>query len=257
MEAAANHTLPKLVEVGDIQGVFHNHTVYSDGGNTVEEMARAAKALGFEYFGLGDHSQSLTVANGLTPDRVRAQQKEVDAVRKKMKGFHIFKGTECDILEDGSLDYDDDLLATFDYVVASVHSFFNQTREVMTARIVRAVRHPRVTMLGHATGRLLLQARQLPRRPRRRAPGGRRERHDDRDQRRPAPAGPRLGPLQAGQGAGRAARHQPRRPQHGGPGELPLRRRRGAARLAGEEERVQHAERRRGGEGVARGRKGG
>jgi DNA polymerase (family 10) len=157
MEAATNHTLPDLVEVGDIRGVFHNHTVYSDGGNTVEEMARAAQALGFEYFGLGDHSQSLTVANGLTPERVRAQQKEVDAVRKKMKDFHIFKGTECDILEDGSLDYDDDLLATFDYVVASVHSFFNQTREVMTARIVRAVRHPRVTMLGHATGRLLLK----------------------------------------------------------------------------------------------------
>ena len=157
VEAATNHTLPKLVEVGDIRGVFHNHTVYSDGANTVEEMARAAQALGFEYFGLGDHSQSLTVANGLTPDRVRAQQREVDEIRKKLKGFHLFKGTECDILEDGSLDYDDDLLATFDYVVASVHSFFNQPREVMTARIVRAVRHPLVTMLGHATGRLLLK----------------------------------------------------------------------------------------------------
>jgi DNA polymerase (family X) len=157
MDAAERHALPKLVEVGDIRGVFHNHTVYSDGANTIEEMARAAQALGFEYFGLGDHSQSLTIANGLKPDRVRAQQKEVDAVRKKMKGFHIFKGTECDILEDGGLDYDDELLATFDYVVASVHSFFNQPREVMTARIVRAVRHPRVTMLGHATGRLLLK----------------------------------------------------------------------------------------------------
>jgi DNA polymerase (family 10) len=97
------------------------------------------------------------VANGLTPARVRQQQAEIDALNKKLKGITLLKGTECDILADGSLDFDDDLLATFDYVVASVHSHFNQSIEEMTARIVRAVSHPRVTMLGHATGRLLLR----------------------------------------------------------------------------------------------------
>jgi DNA polymerase (family X) len=157
MDAAEKRELPQLVEAGDIQGVFHNHTTYSDGANTVEEMALAAKALGLSYLGIGDHSKSLTVANGLSPERVRQQHKEIDAVNKKLKGFKVFKGTECDILLDGGLDYDDELLATFDYVVASVHSYFGLSRDEMTERIVRAVRHPRVTMLGHATGRLLLK----------------------------------------------------------------------------------------------------
>jgi DNA polymerase (family 10) len=157
MEAAERGELPKLVELGDIQGLFHNHTVYSDGGNTVEEMAAAAKAMGLKYLGIGDHSRSLTVANGLSPERVAEQQREIDALNKRLKGIKVFKGTECDILPDGSLDYDDDVLATFDYVVASVHSHFGMCREEMTARVVRAVRHPRVTMLGHATGRLLLK----------------------------------------------------------------------------------------------------
>ncbi len=157
LDAAEKGTLPRLLEPEQIQGVFHNHTVYSDGGNTVEEMARAAQALGWKYLGIGDHSQSLTIANGLSPRRVRAQQREIDALNKKLKNFRIFKGTECDILPDGSLDYDDELLATFDYVVASVHTHFNQSRQEMTERIIRAVRHPLVTMLGHSTGRLLLQ----------------------------------------------------------------------------------------------------
>ena len=157
IDAAEKHTLPNLVEVGDVQGVFHNHTTYSDGAATVEQMARAAKALGLKYLGFGDHSQSLTVANGLTPERVRQAQDEIDAVGKTLKGIRLFKGTEVDILADGSLDYDDDLLATFDYVVASVHTHFNLSRDEMTKRIIRAVRHPRVTMLGHATGRLLLK----------------------------------------------------------------------------------------------------
>jgi DNA polymerase (family 10) len=157
MEAAEKGRLPKLVEEADVQGLFHNHTVYSDGTDTVEEMALAAKALGLKYLGIADHSQSLTIANGLTPDRVRRQQAEIDAVNKRLKGVRVFKGTECDILPDGSLDFDDELLATFDYVVASVHSHFGMSREEMTERVVRAVRHPRVTMLGHATGRLLLK----------------------------------------------------------------------------------------------------
>jgi DNA polymerase (family 10) len=155
--AAEAGTLPELIEVGDVRGVFHNHTTASDGSGSLEEMAAAAKALGLSYLGIADHSQSLTVARGLTPDRVRQQQAEIDALNKKMRGFRIFKGTECDILPDGRLDFADDVLATFDYVVASVHTHFSQSREEMTARVVRAVRHPMVTMLGHPTGRLLLK----------------------------------------------------------------------------------------------------
>jgi DNA polymerase (family 10) len=155
--AAADGSLPALVRVADIRGVFHNHTTASDGADTLEAMARAAKALGLEYLGIGDHSQSLTVANGLTPDRVRAQWREIDALNARLAGITVLKGTECDILPDGSLDFDDALLAGFDYVVASVHTHFGQTREEMTARICRALAHPAVTMLGHATGRLLLR----------------------------------------------------------------------------------------------------
>jgi DNA polymerase (family 10) len=157
IDAAVAGTLPELVTVEDINGVFHCHTTYSDGGNSVEEMARAAQALGLKYFGFGDHSQSLTVANGMSPERVRQQLEEIDAVQKRLKGIRLFKGVECDILADGSLDYDDDVLALFDYVVASVHTHFAMSRDDMTERIIRAVRHPAVTMLGHATGRLLLK----------------------------------------------------------------------------------------------------
>jgi DNA polymerase (family 10) len=157
IDAAAAHQLPTLIEVDDLTGTFHCHTTYSDGRATLQEMVQATQKLGYKYLGIADHSQSLTVANGLTPDRVRAQQAEIDGLNEHLRGFKVFKGTECDILPDGQLDFDDKVLATFDYVVASVHSHFNQTAEEMTARIVRAVSHPRVTMLGHATGRLLLR----------------------------------------------------------------------------------------------------
>jgi DNA polymerase (family X) len=145
------------VEDRDIRGVFHNHTTYSDGTASLEEMALATKALGFEYFGVGDHSQSLTIARGLPPGAVRKQWAEIDRVNAKLKGVRILKGTEVDILEDGSLDYDDELLAGFDYVVASVHSLFAMPEEAMTERVCKALAHPAVTMLGHATGRLLLR----------------------------------------------------------------------------------------------------
>jgi DNA polymerase (family 10) len=157
IQAAAEHNLPKLLEQDDLRGVFHNHSTWSDGAATLEQMAEAARKLGFEYLGIADHSPSLTVANGLSPDRVRKQHKEIDALNAKLKGIHLFKGTESDILPDGSLDYDDKVLASFEYVVASVHSHFNQSAEEMTRRIVKAVSHPRVTMLGHATGRLLMR----------------------------------------------------------------------------------------------------
>jgi DNA polymerase (family 10) len=157
IDAAAKKALPDLLELGDIHGVFHNHTTWSDGAASLEQMADAARALGYQYLGIADHSQSLTVANGLTPKRVHDQQKEIDAFNAKHKGFRLFKGTEVDILADGSLDFDDKVLESFDYVVASVHSFFNQPQEEMTARIIKAISHPHVTMLGHATGRLLLR----------------------------------------------------------------------------------------------------
>lgn len=155
--AAAEHRLPALLEADDLRGVFHNHTTWSDGAASLADMAEGARRMSFEYLGIADHSQSLTVANGLTPARVRQQQAEIDALNAKLKGIHLFKGIECDILADGALDYDDKVLASFDYVVASVHSHFNQSPEEMTRRIVKAVSHPHVTMLGHATGRLLMR----------------------------------------------------------------------------------------------------
>lgn len=157
IEAGEGRALPHLLEESDIRGVFHNHTTYSDGTATLEQMALAAKALGWEYFGVADHSRSLTIARGLPPSIVRKQWAEIDAVNKKLKGVKILKGTEVDILEDGSLDYDDELLAGFDYVVASVHSLFAMPEPEMTARVCKALSHPAVTMLGHATGRLLLK----------------------------------------------------------------------------------------------------
>lgn len=157
IELAEARPAPKLIEPADVRGVFHNHTTASDGTASLEEMALAAKALGFEYFGVGDHSQSLTVANGLSPDRVRAQWAEADRLNAKLTGVRILKGTECDILADGSLDFPDALLAGFDYVVASVHSHFRLTAEEQTARVCKALAHPAVTWLGHPTGRLLLR----------------------------------------------------------------------------------------------------
>lgn len=157
IEAAAAGRLPRLIEDKELQGTFHCHTTASDGFASLEELAAAARARGWKYLGIADHSQSLSVANGLTPERVRQQHRQIDALNARYKDFHIFKGTECDILPDGRLDFDDELLASFDFVVASVHTHFNLSAEEMTARLVRALEHPAVTMLGHATGRLLLR----------------------------------------------------------------------------------------------------
>ncbi|MCE9529855.1 MAG: DNA polymerase/3'-5' exonuclease PolX [Planctomycetes bacterium] len=157
IEAAEKHKLPTLVELKDLRGVFHNHTTASDGAASLEEMALAAKKLGLEYFGVGDHSQSLKIANGLSPERVLQQHREIDELNSRLKGVRVLKGIESDILEDGSLDYDDEFLKNFDYVVGSVHTHFGMTSEEMTARICKALAHPAMTMLGHATGRLLLR----------------------------------------------------------------------------------------------------
>lgn len=155
--AAEAKSIPALVEEADIRGVFHNHTTYSDGSASLEKMARAAQALGFEYFGVADHSQSLTIGRGLPPGTMRKQWAEIERLNETLEGVQIIKGTEVDILEDGSLDYDDELLAGFDYVVASVHTHFGMAEDAMTERVCKALAHPAVTMLGHATGRLLLR----------------------------------------------------------------------------------------------------
>jgi len=145
----------ELISVGDIRGMLHVHSQYSDGAATVRQMLEGALERGYAYLGMGDHSVSAFYANGLSVERLRAQMLEIDALRAE--GFPILKGSEVDILADGSLDYPDEVLRELDYVVASVHSLFNLSREAQTERLVRAVSHPLVTILGHATGRLLLR----------------------------------------------------------------------------------------------------
>jgi DNA polymerase (family 10) len=158
IEAAEKDALPRLLEEADIRGVFHNHTTASDGHNTLEEMTAAAQSLGLEYLGIADHSKSSVQARGLTEERLLAQIGEIKQLNASGKyKCHVFTGTECDILPDGRLDFGDDVRASLDYVVVSVHSSFRQEREVMTKRIIKAIESPHVTMLGHLTGRLLLE----------------------------------------------------------------------------------------------------
>lgn len=153
--AAEAGTLPKLVELHNLRGAFHNHTTASDGRATLEQMAAAAQELGLQYLGIADHSKSSVQANGLDATRLAAQRAEIARLNATFDGFRLFAGTECDILRDGSLDFPDDVLASLDYVVASVHASFTLGEAEMTARIIRAIENPYVTMLGHPTGRLL------------------------------------------------------------------------------------------------------
>ncbi len=149
-------SLPALVTGHDIRGLLHCHTDFSDGANTLEEMAEATRARGYEYFGVADHSRTARYAGGLSVERVRQQHELVDALNAEYRGnFRILKGIESDILEDGSLDYPEEVLASFDFIVASVHSRFGLDPETQTQRIVRAVSNPFTTILGHMTGRLL------------------------------------------------------------------------------------------------------
>ncbi|MFV1996329.1 MAG: DNA polymerase/3'-5' exonuclease PolX, partial [Verrucomicrobiales bacterium] len=157
IEAAEAGELPVLVELSNLRGTFHCHTTASDGKNSLREMAEAALELGLQYLGIADHSVSSFQANGLDEARLRTQMGEIDDLNKEFKSeFRLFSGTECDILKDGSLDFEDELLDELDYVVASVHSSFTLSESAMTARIIKAIENPRVTMLGHLTGRLLL-----------------------------------------------------------------------------------------------------
>ncbi|UII20446.1 DNA polymerase/3'-5' exonuclease PolX [Fulvivirga ligni] len=158
IEMAKANTLPKLIEMDDLKGILHNHSTYSDGKHTLSEMADYCKKLGYEYLGITDHSKSsFYYANGLYENRVKEQQEEIDQLNAGYSNFKIFKGIECDILPDGSLDYGTDTLATFDFIVVSIHSVLNMDIEKATARLLKAIENPFTTILGHMTGRLLLQ----------------------------------------------------------------------------------------------------
>ncbi len=159
---AKEKNLPVLVTYSDLKGILHNHSTYSDGSHTLEQMARYCKELGFEYLGMADHSKSAFYANGLYENRVKDQHEEIDRLNKELYPFKILKGIESDILNDGSLDYEDDVLAKFDYIVASVHSNLKMTEEKATARLIKAIENPYTTILGHATGRLLLKREGYP-----------------------------------------------------------------------------------------------
>jgi DNA polymerase (family 10) len=156
IEAAERGEIPRLVEPGDIRGLFHVHTTESDGTDTLSAMLSAVAEAGFEYVAITDHSKSAGYAHGLDEDRVRRQHEAIAAAQKRFPGMKIYKGTEADILADGTIDFGDDFLECFDVVVASVHSRFGLSEKEQTRRLVRAVENPRVTMLGHPTGRLLL-----------------------------------------------------------------------------------------------------
>ena len=156
IEVAIDHSLPELIEYKDLQGMLHIHTKYSDGSNTIEELVEKAKLMGFSYIGIADHSKSAFYARGLEVERVLKQAKEIDELNSKLKNFRILKGIESDILSDGSLDYDDDILSQFDYVIASVHSNLRMEKDKMTKRIIRAIENKYTTIIGHLSNRLLL-----------------------------------------------------------------------------------------------------
>ncbi len=155
-------SFPELVTLDDVIGMFHSHSKYSDGQNTIEEMALAAQELGYHYLTMTDHSQSAAYANGLRPEAIRKQQKEIDRLNGEISDFRILKGIESDIRSDGSLDYDETVLKTFELVIVSVHSGLNMSEEDATNRIVKAVENPHTTILGHPTGRLLLSRKGYP-----------------------------------------------------------------------------------------------
>lgn len=156
VELARSGQLPQLIEMKDLRGVLHNHSTYSDGVHSLREMAEYCQSLGYAYLGICDHSRSAVYANGLSVERVAEQQQEIDQLNAGMSGFTILKGIESDILSDGSLDYPEDVLKTFDFVVASVHSGLKMDQQKADDRLIRAIENPYTTILGHPTGRLLL-----------------------------------------------------------------------------------------------------
>jgi DNA polymerase (family 10) len=157
IDRASGNTLPTLITHRDLKGTLHNHSTWSDGVNTLEEMALYCRdELKLQYLGMCDHSKSAFYAKGLSIERVLQQQEEIDHLNKKLNGFHVFKGIESDILNDGSLDYPEEILQRFDFIVASVHSNLKMQEEKATERLIKAIENPYTTILGHPTGRLLL-----------------------------------------------------------------------------------------------------
>ena len=162
IQQAKTKGLNPTIQTSDIKGIIHSHSNWSDGLHTIEQMAVAAKAQGLEYLVISDHSKSAFYANGLQEDRIRAQHQEIDALNKKLAPFVIFKSIESDILNDGSLDYPDEILASFDLVIASVHSNLKMTEEKAMMRLMNAIENPYTSILGHLTGRLLLSRKGYP-----------------------------------------------------------------------------------------------
>jgi DNA polymerase (family 10) len=160
--AAERRELPRLVERSDMRGFLHCHTSYSDGSNTVEELALACQAAGYTYLGVTDHSQAAAYAGGLRPEDLARQGEEIDEVNSRLQGFRVLKGIEADILQDGRVDYDENVLERLDFVIASVHSRFNMGEREMTARMLAAMDNPHLTIIGHPTGRLLLSRDPYP-----------------------------------------------------------------------------------------------
>lgn len=156
IEVAESGQLPELITRAAMQGVFHAHSRYSDGVDSIPELVHACRERGYTYLGLSDHSRTAVYAHGLKEGEVKAQWEEIDALNAELSGFHIFKGIESEILADGSLDYPEEILRGFDFVIASIHSNFSGTEEQMTNRLLKAIENPYTTMLGHPTGRLLL-----------------------------------------------------------------------------------------------------
>ncbi|MDA0196041.1 MAG: PHP domain-containing protein [Bacteroidetes bacterium] len=153
---ARDNKLPSLITDKDLKGILHNHSTYSDGRHTLEDMANYCKELGYQYLGITDHSKSAFFARGMSEEKVAEQHAEIEALNNKLAPFRIFKGIESDILFDGSLDYPDEILASFDFVIASVHMILNMDEKKATDRVIKAVTNPFTTILGHPTGRLLL-----------------------------------------------------------------------------------------------------
>ena len=156
VDRAMTHEIPKLIEMQDLKGILHNHTTYSDGVHTLSEMAHYCKDLGYEYLGICDHSKSAFYAQGLPIEKVLEQQNEIDKLNLTFSNFTVLKGIESDILNDGSLDYPEEILKTFDFIVASVHSNLKMNEEKATERLIKAIENPYTSILGHPTGRLLL-----------------------------------------------------------------------------------------------------
>jgi DNA polymerase (family 10) len=162
IEKAKNNSLPEVIQPADVKGLIHSHSNWSDGVNTIEEMANELIKRGFEYLVISDHSKAAAYANGLTEERIREQHWYIDELNKKLKSFKIFKSIECDILNDGSLDYSNNILSTFDLVITSVHSNLKMTEEKAMMRLMKAIENPYTTILGHMTGRLLLSRNGYP-----------------------------------------------------------------------------------------------